>query len=131
MSRRVASRAAARLARSAALVVVVCGGPARLHAQVSQPQPSQQEITVDAESVSYDKKADTVSAAGAVVVRRGDSVLRADEVRLNRQTNEADAQGNAILTTPEAEIRASSMSLDLDDETGELIDAHIYSDRLG
>jgi LPS-assembly protein len=134
VSRVEAWRAAARLAYGAALVAAVCGGPARLRAQVmqpQQPQPPPQEMTVDAESVSYDKKSDTVSAAGAVVVRRGESVLRADEVQLDRQTNEAQAQGNAILTTPDADIHASSMSLDLDDETGELTDAHIYSDRLG
>jgi LPS-assembly protein len=104
----------------------------RLRARVAcQRCPTPAQRSVDAESVSYDKKSDTVSAAGAVVVRRGESVLRADEVQLNRQTNEAQAQGNAILTTPDAEVHASSMNLDLTDETGELTDAHIYSDRLG
>ena len=39
--------------------------------------------------------------------------------------------GDSVLTSPEAEIHADSMFLDLDDETGELKDAHIYSDRLG
>ncbi len=102
-----------------------------MRAQVSEPRPPEQEITVDAESLSYDKKMDTVSASGDVVIRRGDSVLRADEVLLDRRTNEAQVLGNSVLTSPEAEIHASSMFLDLDDETGELTDAHIYSDRLG
>ncbi len=125
-------RAAARLIRSAALMAAVWAvGVYAQSAPVTQPKPPEQEITVDAKSVSYDKKTDTVSASGSVVVRRGESVLRADEVKLNRQTNEAQAQGDAVLTSPQAEIHASSMQLDLTDETGSLSDARVYSDRGG
>jgi lipopolysaccharide export system protein LptA len=98
---------------------------------VAEPQPPPDEITVDAESLSYDKKTDTISASGDVIIRRGESVLRADRVELNRQTNEAEVLGDSILTSPEVEIHADSMNLDLDDETGELKDAHIYSERYG
>jgi LPS-assembly protein len=127
VSRRRSWSAVAPLACGAALAAAVCVAGA----QINEPRPPEQEITVDAESLSYDKQQDTVSATGDVVIRRGDSVLRADEVLLDRQTNEAQARGEAVLTTPEAQIRASSMALDLDDETGELTDAHIYSDKLG
>jgi len=111
--------------------------PKQLHphkpksAQTPTPTPSTEEITVDAASISYDKKLDTVSASGDVVIRRGDSVLYADDVLLNRQTNEAQAIGNAVLVNPDAEIHADQMYLDLDTEAGEMSQAHIHSERLG
>lgn len=122
-------RAAARLACGVALLIAVCGLAAA--AELMEPVPPEDEITVDAKSLTYDKKTDTLSAAGDVVIRRGESVLRGDEVQLDRRTNEAHVLGGAVLTTPDVEIRSNTMYLDLDDETGELDDARIYSDRLG
>lgn len=137
MSRRRSGRAAVRLACGVALAVAL-SGPARLIAQggaprpaPAEPRPPEDEITVDAESLSYDKKTDTISASGDVIIRRGESVLRADKVQLDRRTNEADVLGDSVLTSGEVEIHADSMHLDLDDETGELTDAHIHSERMG
>jgi LPS-assembly protein len=138
VSRRRSRRAAVRLACGVALALAV-DGRAHMDAQergkgrppVAEPQPPEDEITIDAESLSYDKKTDTVSASGDVIIRRGESVLRADEVQLDRRTNEAQVMGESVLTSPEVEIKADSMYLDLDDETGELTDARIYSDRMG
>ena len=87
-------------------LTAVCG-LARAGAQIRWSRmPPEDEITVDAESLSYDKKTDTLSASGDVVIRRGESVLRADEVQLDRRTNEAQVLGDAVLTSPEVEIRA-------------------------
>jgi LPS-assembly protein len=122
-------REAAHLIGSAALVAALCGAPARVQGQLLQAEGGQ--IIIDADSLSYDKDLDTMSAYGDVVVRRGDSVLRADEVLLNRKSNEAQATGNTQLTSPDAEIHAATMFLDLDTETGQLSDAQIYSERLG
>jgi LPS-assembly protein len=137
VSRRRSRRAALGLACGVAMTFAV-GGRMRLAAQdapsgssVAAPRPPEDEITIDAESLSYDKKTDTVSASGDVIIRRGESVLRADEVQLDRRTNEAQVLGDSVLTSPEVEIQAGSMYLDLDDETGELTDARIYSDQMG
>jgi len=131
VSPRRSRRSVAGLVCGAACVAAVCAAPGRLRAQIADLQSPMEQMTVDAETLTYDQKIDTISAAGDVVIHRGDSVLQADEVRLDRRTNEAEVFGNAILTSPEAEVRASSMELDLDDETGELTDAYIRSDRMG
>lgn len=89
------------------------------------------EITVDAESLSYDQEGDILSATGDVLIRRGDTTLQADTVELNRRTNEARAIGDALLTSPDAEIRAKAIFLDLENETGELQEADIDAGRLG
>jgi LPS-assembly protein len=115
--------------------LVACGvalsglaGGARAYAQAADES---NEITVDAESLSYDRGGDILSATGEVLIRRGDTTLEADSVELNRRTNEARAIGDALLTSPDAEIRAHAMFLDLENETGELQDADINAARLG
>lgn len=139
MIRRLRRAAARRRRRHLACVLVVCCLVAgRIAPSAAQPPPtptpavaSEEEITIDAESLSYDSKGDSVSASGDVLIRRGDTTLRADSVQYNRRTSEARAFGDTLLTSPQAEIRADAMFLDLERETGELQEASIVSDRLG
>lgn len=93
------------------------------------PFTQQAEISIDAEQVTYDQKTDTIAARGKVVIRRGDTELRADEVQLKRTTNEADARGNVEVTNPEGTMVAEALHLNLDDETGVLEDAVVQSRR--
>ncbi|MGH7785710.1 MAG: LPS-assembly protein LptD, partial [Candidatus Binatia bacterium] len=123
-------RRAAKLAAAAAFWLA-CGWSTPLLAQTPTPTPGEEEITVDAESLTYDRRLQVLSAEGDVVIQRGDTVLRADQVQLNRLTNEAEATGHTWLTGPEAEIRASEMAINMENETGELRDAQIYSAKLG
>lgn len=124
-------RSAGRLACGAALAVALCVRAGRGVEPAAEPSADADEITIDAESLSYDKAIDTVAAEGDVVIRRGESVLQADAVQLDRRTNRAEAVGRVRLTSPDLAIRASSMWLDLDDETGTLTDAHVHSERFG
>ena len=54
------------------------------------------EVTIDAEHVEYDQRANVITARGAVKITRGDMVLTADTVKVNRTTQVADAQGNVV-----------------------------------
>jgi LPS-assembly protein len=92
---------------------------------------SDEEITIDAAELIYDQKSSVVSASGEVEIRRGESVLRADTIRVNQETRAASAHGNAVLTDPDVTIRASEMEINLLDETGVLSDAQIRSDTHG
>lgn len=87
----------------------------------------EEEVTVDAESISYDNRSATVAAEGNVEIRYGDAVLQAETVQLDQSTKQAMAAGGVRLTSPEVEIDADSVLLDLDDETGILENADIYS----
>lgn len=98
--------------------------------QKPPPELEGEEIGIDAEQISYDQKTDTVVARGKVVIRRGDTELRAEEVRLNRATNEATAHGDVTVLNPDGTISASAVHLNLDEETGLLEDARIESRRL-
>src|SRR5262249_30736917 len=107
-------------------VVAAAGGYAQV---ASRPLGGGGEITVDAQEVSDEQKTDTVVARGNVVIRRGDTELRADEVRMNRHTNDAEAQGHVTITDTEGRIQADHVEFNLDDETGALQTAHVYSRR--
>lgn len=89
---------------------------------------TEEEISVDAEEISYDQRSDTIEAFGHVVVRRGELQLEAEEIRISRSTNEASARGKVLLTTPESHYAAEEVYLNLDDETGFLRDAALESE---
>lgn len=111
-----------------AWVLVFAGG--RGEAQVPELSGlGDEEITVDADSLGYDRRSDVINASGNVAIQRGEVILRADEVKLDRRTNEAEATGNTSLTDPESEIRAEAMRMNLDEETGSLEGAQIESRR--
>jgi lipopolysaccharide assembly outer membrane protein LptD (OstA) len=76
------------------------------------------EVTVDAESLAYDKHTDTITAHGSVTLTRGDTSLQADEVRYDRREQRATASGRVTLTDPELTLLGNEAELDLDDETG-------------
>lgn len=139
--RRAAHRRAARRRRRARRLIGVIVGllgvvalPVRAQPPSPTPTPRQateQEITIDAESLTYDSKGESLSATGDVLIRRGDTTLRADTVQYNRRTSEARALGDTVLTSPQVEIRADAMFLDLENETGDLTEASVVSDRMG
>jgi LPS-assembly protein len=125
------SRGWRRVVGFALVTVSMTAGRAAAQLPELEALGGREEITIDAESITYEQKEDTVSAKGNVVIRRGDTVLRADAVRLNRRTSEADATGGATLTTPNGVVQAKEMHVDLDEETGLLLDAHVQSPTLG
>src|ERR1043166_6829557 len=107
------------------LLAAVCMGStlwctARAAQRLDTSRIESGEITVDAEQISYDKKADTVTARGNVVIRRGETELRADGVHLDRRTNEAEARGHVRVSDADGTMLAEQVELNLDDETGAL-----------
>ena len=83
-------------------------------------------VSVDADSLTYDREKDTLRASGDVVVTVGGSVLAADEIDIDRTTGKADADGSVVLEDPQGRIRAESASFLLDDETGYLEEGEVY-----
>jgi lipopolysaccharide assembly outer membrane protein LptD (OstA) len=83
-------------------------------------------LTVDAEHLSADEEKNEIVAQGHVTIARAGSMLTADEVRINRDTQRAQAKGNVQFTDPQGTIQAEGFAGNLEDETGELTDGKIY-----
>lgn len=92
-------------------------------------QAEEETIAVDAESMSYDQKTDTITATGGVVIKRGKTELRADRVEVRRATEEAIAAGNVSLTDPQGALFADEMKINLADETGQIDKGQIRLER--
>jgi LPS-assembly protein len=89
------------------------------------------EIAVDATSLSYDQRADTVTASGNVVIRRGETEIKAEKVHVDRRSSEVLASGGVSLIDPAGELFADEVRFNLDEETGTLKRALVQSRSLG
>jgi LPS-assembly protein len=83
-------------------------------------------LTVDAEHLNVDEDKNEVVAQGHVTIARAGSLLTADEIRINRDTQLAAAKGNVEFTDPQGTLQADDFSGNLEDETGELHNGTIY-----
>src|SRR5207245_1835474 len=91
-------------------------GRARAVRPKTKGRPS--EVSVDAESLAYERETNTLVAHGGVTLTRGDTTLTADEVRYDRTNAIAEARGHVVITDPEANIDGDFAHLNLDDESG-------------
>ena len=83
-------------------------------------------LSVDAEELTYDREKNLVIAKGRVTIARAGSLLTADEVRIDRETKEAEAIGNVQLSDPQGTVRAERFHVNLEDETGTLTGGDVY-----
>ena len=83
-------------------------------------------VTVDADSLTYDREADALHAKGDVMVTTGDSVLAADQIDIDRKTGQANAAGQVVLEDPQGRLRAENATFFLEDETGCLEEGEVY-----
>lgn len=89
----------------------------------------EEQVTIDADSISYDQDGTQLRAEGDVTISSGSTVLAADQISVRRASSEADASGDVLLEDPEARIRAERAWLELDDETGFLVDGEVHLRR--
>jgi lipopolysaccharide assembly outer membrane protein LptD (OstA) len=88
-----------------------------------------EEIEISADSVSVGEAGTQVEAKGNVEVQRGETVLKADEVRVDRATKDVEAAGGVSLDSPEWKLKAESVQLNMEEETGEILQGDIFFDR--
>jgi LPS-assembly protein len=84
------------------------------------------EVTIDAEHIEYDQRANVITATGAVKITRGDMVLTADTVRVNRGTQVANAEGHVVVVDPQGTLSADVLTLDLVNETGGMDEGSVF-----
>jgi LPS-assembly protein len=68
------------------------------------PPPSAEEpVEFSADQLTYDSRADIVTASGAVRMTREGNAVRADRIIWNRQTGEVRAEGNVRVLNPQGD----------------------------
>src|SRR5262245_35024098 len=100
-----------------AIVVISCVVPS--WGQVTPESKSDaQKIDVTADSLSFEDGGKQVEAKGNVQLKREVMTLKADEVRMNRETNDMEAKGNVSLDDPSWKVKsAESMQFRSEEHT--------------
>ncbi|HEX2932418.1 MAG TPA: putative LPS assembly protein LptD, partial [Candidatus Binatia bacterium] len=108
----------------ATLLAFACLGQA---AQLMPRGETGSEINVTADKLESGNGSNRIEASGNVEMKRGTMTLKADEVRFNRETKDAEAKGKVVVDDPEWKLKsADSMQLNMETETGEIQNGDLF-----
>lgn len=83
-------------------------------------------IHIEANSITYDKKADQYIAEGNVEIVRAGMTLRADRVILDNKTRLATAEGKVEILQQTSRIWSDRIEFNLDTQKGRIMNATLY-----
>ena len=90
-------------------------------------QGTTNEINITADKLSTGDGSNQIEATGNVEIKREGMTLKADEVRVNRETQDMEAKGKVSVDDPDWKVKsASSLQLNLEKETGEIQDGDLF-----
>ncbi len=93
------------------------------------PSFAEESATIDSDSLDYDAGTFTYTAKGNVIIRKGSATVQADEIRYNNRSSDLTAEGSVVYEDPEVRIKAKKADLNLEDKTGVLYEAEIFSKK--
>jgi LPS-assembly protein len=90
-------------------------------------QDPSSEINVTADKLSTGNGSNQIEATGNVEIKRGGMTLKADEVRMNRATQDTEAKGKVTVDDPEWKVKsADAIQMNLGKETGEIHNGDLF-----
>jgi LPS-assembly protein len=99
------------------LIIFFCFVP--VHSLIAaETDISKGPVTIEADSIAYDKEEDTYHAKGNVLIIFSRGVLMAESVVLNRATNEANAEGYVMLISDEDILEGDRVDFNIESKTG-------------
>lgn len=100
-------------------------GAAQLTTRGAQSPAS--EINVTADKLSSGDGSNQIDASGNVEVKRGETTLKAEDVRVNRATQDIEAKGKVSLDDPEWKVKsADAIEFNLEKETGQIQNGDLF-----
>ena len=88
------------------------------------------QINVTADNLSAGDGGTQIEAKGNVEIKRQLTTLKADEVRVNRVTQDVDAKGRISVDDPEWKVKsAESMQMNMEKETGEIRKGDLFVEQ--
>lgn len=83
-------------------------------------------INIKAVTLSYDKSGDHLVAEGRVEIEQGSRLLKADYVRINITTKDAEAKGSVELNENGDVLTCDAFNINLDTQLGRVENAHLF-----
>ncbi|HEY3154823.1 MAG TPA: LPS assembly protein LptD [Candidatus Binatia bacterium] len=109
----------------AVFIVAGLGRAAQVISRGGQDPSS--EINVTADKLSSGNGSNQIEATGNVEIKRGGMTLKADEVRMNRATQDTEAKGKVTLDDPEWKVKsADAIQMNLEKEIGEIHNGDLF-----
>lgn len=123
--RPVADRAPAQRSRLA-----LQGSPPSQATVLAQAAGSQEQkgIDVTADSLSV-REGKIVEGKGNVEIRREETLIKADQVRVNQETQDVEARGKVSVDDPEWRLKAEAVQMNLEKETGAIEQGEIFLEK--
>ncbi|MGE5305244.1 MAG: LPS-assembly protein LptD [Alphaproteobacteria bacterium] len=113
-----------------ALLWLVLAHPAWAQVLQMGSQSSNQPIAVTADKLSSGDGGTKIEASGNVEVKRELTTLKAQDVTVNRETQDVEAKGNVSLDDPEYKIKsADSLQMNLQKEIGEIQNGNLFIEQ--
>jgi LPS-assembly protein len=100
--------------------------------QAAQPGASNPAaaINLQADKLSSSDSGNQIEATGNVEIKREGTTLKANELRMDRTTQDVEAKGRVMLDDPEWKIKsADSIRMNMEKETGELHNADLFLEQ--
>jgi LPS-assembly protein len=106
-------------------------GPYRGQAQTTRSSGgADDQINVTADKLSVSESGTQIEASGNVEIERQGTTLKAEQINVNRTTQDIEATGKISLDDPEWKIKsADSLRLNLGKETGEITNADLFIEQ--
>jgi LPS-assembly protein len=93
-------------------------------------QSDGQKIDVTADQLSVGDGGTQIEAKGDVVIKRQETTLKAEEVRVNRVTQDVEAKGKVSVDDPEWKVKsAESMQFNMEKEAGEIQKGDLFIEQ--
>jgi len=94
--------------------------------EVSSSMTDAAPVSIEADTLTFDKAAATYHATGRVHLQKGNVTLTSDQVEWNTETGEAVARGEVRVVDPSAEMTGDELSLNLDSGLGHLRQGRVF-----
>ncbi|MCX5835673.1 MAG: hypothetical protein NTX62_01630, partial [Deltaproteobacteria bacterium] len=86
-------------------------------------------VTIDADSIAYDRQEDTFHAKGDAVISFSKGFLMADSVTLNRKTNDASAEGNVMILSEDDLLAGEKVRFNIETKTGVAYEGNMFLEK--
>src|SRR5712692_5182558 len=113
--------------RLVALIIVLIATPTWAQFKQRSASGDGQGIDVTADKLSAGNGGTKIEATGNVEIKRQEMTLKADEVRVDRETQDVEAKGRVSLDDPEWKVKsADAVQMNLEKETGEIQNGDLF-----
>jgi LPS-assembly protein len=116
--------------RLVAIIIALAAAPTWAQFKQSNASGDAQGIDITADKLSTESGGNKIEATGNVEIKRQQTTIKADEARVDRQTQDMEAKGKVSMDDPEWKIKsADAVQMNLEKEIGEIQNGDLFLEQ--